>query len=147
MKTILLVTFLLTMGRVQPDERRQVIRLEQQLSDALVRLDFKTVDDLWNDDLVFISPTGQVTTKAQRLTGMKTPVQPADAVVAASTNDDIQVRLYGQTAVVTLLSTWKGKGSDNREFSTRYMTTHVWAKQSGRWRLVSAHVSRLARSP
>jgi ketosteroid isomerase-like protein len=104
-------------------------------------LDLKMIDDLWSDDLVFVFPTGQVSSKAQRLAGMKAPV--SAAVVGASTNDDVKVRLYGQTAVVTLLSTWKGRGADNRDFSTRYMTTHVWAKQKGRWRLVSAHVSRI----
>ena len=144
MKSIVLAVLLLTKGPEQSGESLNVIRLEQQLSDALVALDLKVINDLWSDDLVFISPAGQVSTKAQRLAGMKAPVQPSDAVVTASTNDDIKVRLYSQTAVVTLLSTWKGKGSDNQAFSTRYITTHVWSKQSGRWRLVSAHVSRLA---
>ena len=142
MKAIFLAVLLLAGSPVQSKEIREVIRLEAQLSDALVRLDFKTIGDLWSDDLVFVSPAGQVSSKAQRLAGMKAPAQASDTVVAASTNDDVKVRLYRQTAVVTLLSTWKTRGSDNRESSARYTTTHVWAKQQGRWRLVAAHVSR-----
>jgi hypothetical protein len=65
-----------------------------RLSDALVRLASKTIDELWNNDLVFISPTGQVSTKAQRLAGMKAPVQPSHAVVTASHNDGVQVRHF-----------------------------------------------------
>jgi ketosteroid isomerase-like protein len=144
MKVMLLAALLLANSPVWSDENQDLIRLEERLSDALVRLDVQASDDLWSDDLVFVSPGGQVTTKAQRLAEMRVPAQPSAAVVVASTNDDIKVRLYGETAVVTLLSTWKGTGSEGREFSTRYMTTHVWAKQKRQWRLVSAHVSRVA---
>lgn len=114
------------------------------MSDALVRLDVRAVEKLWSDELVFVGPTGKVSTKAERLAGMKVPIEPSDAIVSLTTNDEIKVRLYGDTAVVTLLSTWKGR-TNGQEFSDRYMTTHVWAKQRGRWLLVTAHVSRLAK--
>ena len=53
---------------------------------------------------------------------------------------ELRVRVYGNTAVVTVLSTWKGKAG-TREFSDPYQATHVWVKQHGRWQLVAAHVS------
>jgi len=138
MKTILLAVLLLT----QADQVREVTRLEEQLSDALVRLDVRAVENLWSDDLVFVGPNGKVSTKTERLAGMKAPINPADPIVSGTTNDEIKVRIYNDTAVVTLLSTWKGK-TNAQEFTDRYMTTHVWAKQRGRWLLVSAHVTRL----
>ena len=133
---------LLFLTFIQGDFVREVTGLEQQLLDALVRLDVTTVQKLWSDDLVFVGTDGKVTTRAERLTGMKASSATAGASVTAATNDDVKVRLYGQVAVVTLLSTWKGRAND-REFSDRYMTTHVWSRQNGRWLLVSAHVSRL----
>jgi ketosteroid isomerase-like protein len=48
--------------------------------------------------------------------------------------------LYGNTAVVTVLSTWSGK-ANNQAYSSQFQATHVWAKQQGRWQLVAAHVS------
>jgi ketosteroid isomerase-like protein len=58
------------------------------------------------------------------------------------TTDDVEVRVYGNTAVETGLSIMSGqdKGKtvprDNR-------FTRVWVKQQGRWRLVANHYSSL----
>ena len=109
----------------------QLVELERQMSEALV------LNRLWSDDLVFTSPNGHVTNKAQRLAGQKPSAQPAQL---ANINDEVKVRVYGNTAVVTVLSTWKGKAG-TREFSDPYQATHVWVKQHGRWQLVAAHVS------
>jgi ketosteroid isomerase-like protein len=118
---------------------QELVAVEQQLTDALVRNEVATVDRLWSDDLIFVGTNGKTATKAQRLESMKTPSN----AVTTTTNDDVKVRVYGQTAVVTLLSTWNVR-VDGRESSDRYMTTHVWSKQRGRWLLVMAHVSRVA---
>jgi Low affinity iron permease/Domain of unknown function (DUF4440) len=53
---------------------------------------------------------------------------------------EVKVYLYGNTAVVTVLSTWRGK-ENNQEYSSKFQATHVWVKQEGRWQLVAAHVS------
>src|SRR6266852_942246 len=89
-----------------PNAIQEITRLEQQLTDALIRNDVAAVDSLWSEDLVFIGTDGKTSTKARRLAGMKAPASSGDAVVT-TTNDDVKVRLYGQTAFVTLLSTWK----------------------------------------
>ena len=117
----------------------QLIELERQLSAALVREDAAVLDRLWSDDLVFTFPNGKVSTKAQRLAGQKPAAQPSQSE-SETVNDDVKVYLYGNTAVVTVLSTWRGK-ADNKEYSSRFQATHVWAKQEGRWQLVAAHVS------
>ena len=127
----------------QQDPVQELIRLEQQLTDALVRNDIRTIDSLWADDLVFIGLNGKPSSKSERLSGMKAPVSPSQPTVTAAVNDQVKVRLYGETAVVTLLSRWTTR-ANNRESIDQYMTTHVWARQQGKWRLVSAHVTRLA---
>jgi len=115
----------------------QLVELERQLSEALAREDAAVLNRLWSDDLVFTAPNGHVTNKAQRLAGQKPSAQPAQL---ANINDEVKVRVYGNTAVVTVLSTWKGKAG-TREFSDPYQATHVWVKQKGRWQLVAAHVT------
>jgi ketosteroid isomerase-like protein len=117
----------------------QLIELERQLSDALVREDARVLDRLWSNDLVFTFPNGKVSGKAQRLAGQKPAAQPSQSD-SKTTNDEVKVYLYGNTAVVTVLSTWKGK-TNNQENSSQFQATHVWAKQQGRWQLVAAHVS------
>jgi ketosteroid isomerase-like protein len=118
---------------------RQLIELERQLSDALAREDAKVLDRLWSNDLVFTFPNGKVSNKAQRLAGQKPAAQPRQSE-SKTTNDEVRVHLYGNTAVVTVLSTWSGKTNDEA-YSSQFQATHVWVKQGGRWQLVAAHVS------
>jgi ketosteroid isomerase-like protein len=119
---------------------RQLVELERQLSDALVREDAAVLDRLWSNDLVFTFPNGKVSNKAQRLAGQKPSAQPSEST---NTNDQVRVYLYGNTSVVTVLSTWKGKAGTTQEYSDQYQPTHVWVKQQGRWQLVAAHVSQV----
>jgi len=118
---------------------RQLIELERQLSEALVREDAAVLDRLWSNDLVFTFPNGKVSNKAQRLAGQKPAAQPSQSESQTS-NDEVKVFLYGNTAVVTVLSTWSGK-ENNQAYRSQFQATHVWVKQEGRWQLVAAHVS------
>ena len=121
---------------------QELIRLEQQLTEALARYDKPTVERLWADDLVFVGLNGKASSKLERLAGLNAPSSTSVATVTAATNDDVKVRLYGQTAVVTLRSTWITR-TDNGETREPYMTTHVWVRRNNTWQLVSAHVSRV----
>lgn len=127
------------LGSSKRSVERQLIELERQLSDALIREDAAVLDRLWSKDLVFTFPNGKVSNKAQRLVGQKPAAQPSQSETR-NTNDEVKVFLYGSTAVVTVLSTWSGK-ENNQAYSSQFQATHVWAKQEGRWQLVAAHVS------
>lgn len=116
---------------------RQLIELERQMSDSLVREDARVLDRLWSNDLVFTFPDGKVSNKAERLAGQKPAAQPTES---NTINDEVKVHLYGNTAVVTVLSTWSGK-ANNEAYSSQFQATHVWVRQDGRWQLVAAHVS------
>jgi len=152
MKHILVNVFLIIMAaapalaqsesKAAPPKRSvesHLIELERQLSAALVREDAAVLDRLWSNDLVFTFPNGKVSNKAQRLAGQKPAAQPSQSE-SETTNDEVKVYLYGNTAVVTVLSTWSGK-ANNQAYSSQFQATHVWAKQQGRWQLVAAHVS------
>jgi uncharacterized protein (TIGR02246 family) len=136
---VFFAVFLLSSPAAGPDTQ-ELIRLEQQMIEALVRNDADAVAGLWGDDLLFVGTDGKASTKAQRLKGMASSA--SGGAVTAASNDDVKVRIYGQSAVVTLLSTWKVQ-VNSREFNDCYMTTHVWAKRHRRWLLVSAHVSKV----
>ena len=124
------------------DPVRELTALEQKLTDALVRSDAATVDALWADDLVWIGLNGKPSSKAEQLASMKGQAATAPSSVSA-TNKDVEVRLYGSTAVVTVRSTWTTR-TDAGERASDYIATHVWSERGGRWRLVSAHISRVA---
>jgi len=126
-------------AKPKSEVERHLIELERQLSEALVKQDATVLDRLWSNGLVFTFPNGKISNKAQRLAGQKPS---AESSQSSNTNDEVKVYLYGNTAVVTVLSTWHGK-TGIQEYSDQYQATHVWAKQQGRWQLVAAHVSQL----
>lgn len=120
---------------------RQIRQLEQQLNDALSSVDVKTIDKIWAEDFVFVNPSGRITNKVQRMEGLK----PADAStpLLTSTVDDVQLRVYGTTAVAIVKTTWRGT-VDAKLIADPYVATHVWKLSGAQWQLTSAHVSQVA---
>jgi uncharacterized protein (TIGR02246 family) len=116
----------------------QAIRsLENERSQASVRSDTATLDRILADDFSTVGTSGAVRNKAQWLADNKSGVLKAESQSFA----DVNVRVYGDAAVVTGLMTQKGqdKGAD---ISGQIRFTRVYAKRNGQWRLVAGHNSR-----
>ena len=122
--------------------RRNVDRVIRQVDyeriQAQIGADAAALDRIYANDFIGIGPSGTVRTKAHVIADFTS----GDLKFQSITTDDVQVRVYGNTAVETGRSTMigqdKGKAvpRDNR-------FTRVWIKQQGRWRLVSNHYSSL----
>ena len=125
------------------DRTEVLVGLEQRLTDGLARSDADTVAALWADDLVWIGLNGKSSTKAEQLAGMKGQSPAAAPSVVSVANKNVEVRRYERLAVVTVLSTWTTRGPAG-DRATDYVATHVWREQRGQWRLVTAHISRVA---
>ena len=117
----------------------QVIRqVDYERIQAQISADAAALDRIYANDFIGIGPSGTVRTKAQVIADFTS----GDLRFQSITTDDVQVRVYGNTAVETGRSTMigqdKGKAvpHDNR-------FTRVWIKQQGRWQLVSNHYSSL----
>jgi ketosteroid isomerase-like protein len=143
-RTILIVAaipLLLAQGQgtgAQNDAVRVIQRLEDEMNTAFNRYDAATLDRLWSEELTFVTLSGTVANKAQRLAGLKT--RPAN--IPVSTNESVAVNMYGDVAVAIVLSKWTGT-TDGKPTSSHYRATHVWAKRAGDWKLVAAHVTQL----
>jgi len=142
---LLFILSLLAAGVVAADTTADVVQLEQKLTDALQRSDVDAVAALWADDLVWIGLSGKRSSKAEQLAGMKAQAAaPGSApAVVGVVNKDVNVRVYGETAVAIVLSTWTVRTPDG-ERASDYLATHVWNERGGQWRLVSAQISRVA---
>ena len=138
-----LCALLLIGAAAAADTTQDLTALEQKMTDALVRSDAAVIDTLWADDLVWVGLNGKPATKAEQLAGMKAQAPASAPSVLSASNKEIKVRLYGQTAVVTVRSTWTTR-TDAGERASDYLATHVWSERAGQWRLVSAHISRVA---
>ncbi len=112
-------------------------RLETERNKALVAGDVAALDRLYSDD--YTAAVGSTfRTKAEVLADLKSGALKLEA----TNNDETNVRVYGNTAVVTGKSTSKvtdhGVDTSGQAYFTR-----VWVNQMGHWRIVANHASRI----
>ncbi len=127
-------------GTKAPDTAQEIVTLERELGAALSRVDLPLIDKMWAPDLQYISPGGAVLDKTQRMAAMAAS-KAAPSVV--SSVDDVKVRVYGNTAVAIVKTTWRGS-RDGKDFADSFIATHVWVKSAPGWRLAGAQVTPIA---
>ena len=128
-----------TAKREQGENTEQTIRqLDHERIQAQISADAVALDRLYADDFLGVGPSGTVRTKAQVIEDFTSGKLKFQTI----TTDEVQVRVYGNTAVETGRSTMNGQDKGKSVPSdTRF--TRVWVKQEGRWRLVANHYSTL----
>ena len=109
-----------------------VIQAEQTLAAAHLTLDIATIDRLLHPAYLIVQPGGVQETKAQTLASLQSDNRHWD--VAES--DELAVRLYGDTAVVT--GCWRGRGYNGASpFDYRARFLSIWVREGGEWRNVA----------
>ncbi len=117
---------------------QELLKLSREWIEAAGRQDKAALDRILATDFMATDEQGRTINKAVYLTeteGLK---------VDSYSLTDVSTRVYGETAVVSLLMPFKGsyKGQD---ISGSYRETDVWVKRDNRWQAVASHVSRLAK--
>jgi ketosteroid isomerase-like protein len=113
--------------------------VEAQLAQALSSVNVDQLARLWADDFVSTMVGGHVVSREKRLASLRAQ-KPDSASSLIGTNERVDVRMYGDWAVVLVTSSWLSNG---KRVGDPYQATHVWAKRMGRWRLVAAHISEI----
>lgn len=109
-----------------------IIEAEQAVAAAHLTLDIATIDRLLHANYVIVQPGGAHETKAQTLASLTTGERYWDL----AESDDLEVRLYGDTAVVT--GRWRGRGRNGDvhfDYCARFLST--WVREAGEWRNVA----------
>ena len=121
----------------QGNNIEQVIRqLDGERIQAQIGADTAALDRIYADDFIGVGPSGTVRTKKQVILDFTSGTLKFQSI----TTDEVQVRVYENTAVETGLSTMDGQDKGKTvPRNTRF--TRVWVKQDGRWRLVANHYS------
>jgi len=120
---------------------REVLHVEEVQDHAVAIGDVKTLDQIWADDLVYTTPSGEIQTKAQHLAEFQSGARKFDTMQ----HDDIKAWAYGPNVVVLMgrsTSTIHYRGEVSvgpRRF------TNVFVKMNGRWQIVSHHVTDVAK--
>src|SRR5688572_31474315 len=120
----------------QSDAEQKLKRLEDEWINSYLRGEKQTFDRIVADDFTRTDESGKFATKAEERTLVQAP--PA-SVNPSLTNEDMQVRVYGNAAIVTGRIVSKVQGGLN--FQSRF--TDTFLKRNGRWQVVARHYSRI----
>ena len=117
---------------------QELIKLENEWGEALVKRDAASIDRIMADDYICIVD-GSVFTKAQYIEYVKSSKEEILSLVI----DEWKVGVYGDAAVVMGRTTMKMQ-SAGKEMTDQVRFTDTWVKRAGRWQCVAAHNSTIA---
>jgi len=114
----------------------KVLALEKKWNDVYKRGDIATMDSLLADDFIITVEDGSTFSKPGYI------AHNGDSAVHVETSEmsDLQVRMHGNTSVVT--GTYHEKGTEKGkpyEYHDRF--TDVWMNINGRWQVIASHYS------
>jgi ketosteroid isomerase-like protein len=115
----------------------ELLKLEKEFARAIVKNDAEAIRQFLADDWVIIDADGGIIEKA-RFLGV---VESGALTHEMMESDDVEVRIYGDSAVVSGLTRTKGKFM-GQDFSTQERATDVFVMQNGRWQCVFSQLTR-----
>src|SRR6516225_3518213 len=136
-------------GRQDLGAEREIRELEAQISRAVVAGDRALFDRVLASDFTHTSHSGQVKTRAEwmaedKVDSRQGKPQAGKTTYEAFDVDDLAVRIYGDTAVVTGRSTPKGRTAKGEPIRGQYRFRRVWVKRGGSWQVVAFQGTRIA---
>jgi ketosteroid isomerase-like protein len=135
-----LLDFLLWFGwRIGNDMEEELLKVEKAFAEAIIKSDLEGLADFVTDDWIIIDPNGEIVDRARFFEVIKSGALTHDTMES----ENFRVRVYGNSAVVTAITSTKGKFM-GQEFSTRERATDVFVKSDGRWQCVLTHLTRFA---
>jgi ketosteroid isomerase-like protein len=114
-------------------------QLEQDWVTAIVHKDTDMLNRIMADDFTGVSPNGQRYTKFEAIADIGS----GRYVVESMNLRNINVRVFGDTAIVTLYQNEKSKFGDE-DCSGQYAFTDVWLFRDGLWQAVASQGTALS---
>jgi ketosteroid isomerase-like protein len=121
-------------------DEQEVRRLEDEWLGSYLRGDKTTFDRLVAEVFTSTDESAKVRDKAQEREIIQAP---PSSIKASLTNEDVQVRIYGDTAIVNGRIVSKAQPGGQAEISFQSRFTDTLLKRKGNWRVVARHYSRL----
>ena len=131
-----IVAFTPSMATADPAD--DVERMEQKRIQAILDVDMPTLNAIYSDDFFYNLAAGNSETKSEYFARYTS----GNLKVTKSESEGREVRIYGNTAVVTGIvhvnATIKG---EDKEIHQRYL--NVWVKRANGWVLVARQATNL----
>ena len=118
----------------------ELTQLVKDLNEAVVKADLAVLERVLHEDYVHNRPNGVVEDRAQYLENRKARRVDFESLVP----DEMKVRVYGDTAIVTGRSTAKGKDQYGKMDELRRWT-RVLVRRDGRWQFVNFHATPISK--
>ena len=115
----------------------ELLKLENAFAEAIVQNDLEGIGRIVADDWIIIDPNGEIVDRTRFFEVIKSGALTHDTMESK----DLRVRVYGDSAVVTAITSAKGKFM-GQEFSTQERATDVFVKRAGRWQCVLTHLTK-----
>jgi ketosteroid isomerase-like protein len=118
----------------------ELLKLEEQFAEAIIKNDPGAIERFVTDDWIIINADGGIIDKERFLEVIKSGTLTHEMIES----DNMQVRVYGDSAVVTALTRTKGKFM-GQEFSTEERATDFFVRLDGRWRCALTQLTRFTK--
>ena len=118
----------------------ELLKLEKAFGEAIVKNDLEGIGRFITDDWIIIDPNGEIVDRARFFEVIKSGALTHDMMES----EDVRVRVYGDSAVVTAITSTKGKFM-GQEFSTQERATDVFIKRDRRWQCVLTHLTKFTK--
>jgi hypothetical protein len=127
-------------ARDAAQDERELLKVEAALCRAFETADVATLRKSLDARFTLTDSRGTVTDLEQNLA----EVAKKDPVYEVFRNHHQKIRLYGDAAVVTGITTLKGH-SGKTPFEGDFQFTDTWVYRDGQWKLAASHATRLAK--
>lgn len=137
--TVILCLLLALSGSAQSS--RTVAELTALLNEFLAgagRNDAAVHDRFWAEDLIYTRSAGARITKEELMKGVRNAPapKPTDPVTVYSA-EDVQIRVYGSTAVVAFRLVGNTTRADGSKDVSNHLNTGTFVRRKGRWQAVA----------
>ena len=119
------------------DDGGQLLYMEMDWADAVKRKDKAWLERHYAEGFISVNPEGTLNNRRADIEDLQNVS--FDSMEAS----DMQVRVNGDTAVVTGVSTVKGKYK-NQDIGGRYRFIDTFVKRDGEWKILSSQATRIA---
>ena len=121
-------------------DEQELRRLEDEWLGSYVRGDKATFDRIVADDFTGTDESAKLRNKTQERELLQVP---PNSIKTSLTNEDVQVRIYGNAAIVTGRIVVKTQLSGQSEIGFQSRFTDTFLKRQERWQVSARHYSRL----
>ncbi len=125
-----------------PEQKKgaeEVLATISKWATAVAGRDLKALDHIFAEDLFVTLPDGKTRRKADEMKALEP--NPSVRILSVA-NEDVEVRMMGDAAVVTAVTKMRIM-RDKAEVPVTLRSTSAFAKRDGRWQLVVLQIANL----